>query len=284
MYRDRLLALPWQPPVADANTFFEPPAGMANLVANAAMVTTGDEASRWAAYSALYRMPAWGYLDLSGPSDRFVVDAGVPYFETDDNADVPVRHRLTEVEPGLFLADNGETLDFRASVPTWRNFRLVRVSGGPSTWQWGILGAAALIGVIWLVAAPVRSFRRSSPPRSSSRNQRAATRRWRRVTALVASATALLTLGTVTLLAWLPGLVDTGYTGHLDLSPAEQLAVHMPLLLAVLGASMVVLAASGWIGRWWSRAVTLQYAALAVAAIVLVPLLAGWHLIGLSMS
>ena len=139
---------------------------MTNLVADTAMVATGDEASRWAAYSGRYRMPAWGYLDLSGPPDRFVVDAGVPYFETDDNADAPVRHPLTEVEPGLFLADNGETLDFRGRVPTWRNFRLVRVSGGPSTWQWGILGAAALIAVIWLVAAPVRSVRRSRDSRS----------------------------------------------------------------------------------------------------------------------
>ena len=50
-----------------------------------------------------------------------------------------VRHRLAEVEPGLFLADNGETLDLRGHVPTWRNLRLVRVSGGPSPWQWAIL-------------------------------------------------------------------------------------------------------------------------------------------------
>ena len=116
--------------------------------------------------------------------------------------------------------------------------------------------------------------------RSSSRRQRAATRRWRRVTVLVASATALLTLANVVLLAWVPGLVDTGFLGALDLSLAQRLAVHLPLALTVLGASMVVLAASGWIGGWWSRAVRLQYAALAVAAIALVPLLAGWHLIG----
>jgi hypothetical protein len=80
-----------------------------------------------------------GYLDQSGPADRFVVDVGVPYFETDDEAEAPVRHRLAEVEPGLFLADNGETLDFRGQVPTWWNLRLVRVSGGPSRWQWAIL-------------------------------------------------------------------------------------------------------------------------------------------------
>ncbi len=92
--------------------------------------------------------------------------------------------------------------------------------------------------------------------------------------------TALLVLGNVALLAWVPGLVDTGFAGALDLSLAEQLAVHLPLAVAVLGASMLVLAASGWIGRWWSRSVTLQYAALAGAAIALVRLLAAWHLIG----
>ena len=82
----------------------------------------------------------------------------------------------------------------------------------------------------------------------------------------------------------MPGLVDAGFLGWLDLSLAERLAVHLPLAVVVLGASIVVLAASGWIGRWWSRAVTLQYAALAVAAVALVSLLAGWHLIGLSLS
>ena len=87
-------------------------------------------------------------------------------------------------------------------------------------------------------------------------------------------------LGTVALLAWMPGLVDSGFLGWLDLSPAERLALHLPLAVAVLGASTVALVASGWIGRWWSSAVRLQYAALAVAAIALVPLLAGWHLIG----
>jgi hypothetical protein len=161
---------------------------------------------------------------------------------------------------------------------------LVRVSGGPSTWQWGILGAAALISVIWLVAAPVRSFRRGRRPRPASRDQREATRRWRRVTALVASVTALVMLGTVTLIAWRPELVDTGYAGKLDLSAAEQLAVHLPLAITVLGSSMLILATSGWIGRWWPSAVRLQYVALAVATIALVPLLAGWHLIGWSMS
>ena len=268
---------------SDPDGLFVPPAGLANLVANAAMVATGDEATRWAAYSGTYRRPVWGYLDPSASPDRFVVDAGVPYFEAKDpETESLVRHRLAEVEPGLFLADNGETLDLRGHVPTWRNLRLVRVSGGPSRWQWAILGAAALVALTWLVAALARSIRRSAGSRSSSKRQRAATHRWGRVTtALVASATALLMLATVALLAWIPGVVDVaGFQGGLDLSLGQRLVADLPLAVAVLGASTVVLAASGWTGRWWSRAVTLQYAALAVAAIALVPLLAGWHLIG----
>jgi hypothetical protein len=54
--------------------------------------------------------------------------------------------------------------------------------------------------------------------------------------------------------------------------------------MVVMGASTAALVALGWARRWWSSAVRLQYAALAVAAITLVPLLAGWHLIGWGMS
>jgi hypothetical protein len=282
VYRDRLLALPWRPPAVDPSLSFEPPAGMASLVANAAMVATGDEATRWAGYSGAYRAPAWGVLDPEGAPDRFVVDAGIPYFEAEDETESLVRHRLAEVEPGLFLADNGETLDLRGRVPTWQNFRLVRVSG--AQWQWAILGAAALLAVTWLVAALARIVRRSAGSRSSLPGQRTATRRWRGVTAAVASATALLMLATAALLVWMPGLVDAGFLGWLDLSLAERLALHLPLAVVVLGASTVALVASGWIGHWWSSAVRLQYAALAVAAVSLGALLAGWHLIGWGMN
>ena len=91
-------------------------------------------------------------------------------------------------------------------------------------------------------------------------------------------------LATVALLVWMPGLVDAGFLGWLDLSLAERLALHLPLAVVVLGASTVALVASGWIGRWWSSAVRLQYAALAVAAVALGALLAGWHLIGWGMN
>jgi hypothetical protein len=215
------------------------------------MVATRDQATRWAAYAGLYRMRSWGYLELQGPPDRFVVDAGVPYFETDDNADAPIRHRLAEIKPGLFLADTGRRSTCGDRSPPGGTFASFASRAAPPN------GSGCSSG------QP-----RSPPPRGWS------------TAALVASATALLILGNVALLAWVPGLVDTGFAGALDLSPAEQLAVHLPLALAVLGSSMLVLAPSGWIGRWWSRAVTLQYAALAGVAIALVPLLAAWHSLG----
>ena len=284
VYRDRLLALPWRAPVEDPNVSFAPPAGLASLVADAAMPARGDEATRWAGYSGLYRTLAWDVLELDGPPARFLVDAGVPYFEGEDRNESFARHRLAEIEPGLFLADDGETLDLRGPVPTWRNFRLVRVSDGPSPWQWAILGAAVLVALAWLVAALARTVRRSAGSRSLSAGQRTATRRWRRVTAALASATALLMLATVALLVWIPGLVDAGFLGWLELPPAERLALHLPLAVVVLGAPTVALVASGWSGHWWSSAVRLQYAALAVTAVALGALLAGWHLIGWGMN
>ena len=277
VYRDRLPALPWRAPVEDPNVSFAPPAGLASLVADAAMPARGDETTRWAGYSGLYRTLAWDVLELEGPPARFLVDAGVPYFEGEDRNDVFARHRLAEIEPGLFLADDGETLDLRGPVPTWRNFRLVGVSDGPSPWQWAILGAAVLVALTWLGGALARTVRRSPAPRT-------ATSRWRGVAATVAGATALVVLAAVALLAWLPGLVDAGFLGWLELPPAERLALHVPLAVAVLGVSTAALVAAGWIGRWWPSAVRLQYTALAVAAVALGALLAGWDLIGWGMT
>jgi CubicO group peptidase (beta-lactamase class C family) len=276
-YRDRALAFSGRAGVEDPNVSFAPPAGLARLVADAAMPARGDEATRWARYSGLYRAVGWDVLDLEGPPARFLVDEGLPYFEGEDRNESFARHRLAEIEPALFLADDGETLDLRGPVPTWRNFRLVRVSDGPSQWQWAILGAAALVALTWLGCALARTIRRSPASRT-------VTSHWRGVAATVAGATALVVLAAVALLAWLPGLVDAGFVGWLELPPAERLALHLPLAVAVLGACTTALVAAGWIGRWWPSAVRLQYTALAVAAVAFGALLASWDLIGWGMT
>ena len=281
-YHDRLLSLPPRPAVADPNTSFEPPVRMDDLVAEAAMAPTGDEGARWTAYTGSYRAPSWGVVDPSGPAGRFVVESGVPYIETDETGAL-VRHRLAEVRPGLFLADNGETLDLRGPVVAWRNLELVRVSGGPAPWQWAILGGVAILAAAWLVAAVVRAVRRDGIPSSSPREPMPA-RRWRSVAAAAATLTALLALGTVALLASMPGIVDSGFLGWLELPGLQRLAFHLPLALTVAGGAAVVLAVAGWTRHWWSAAERLQYAGLAVGTLVLVAQLALWRLIGWGFS
>jgi hypothetical protein len=53
----------------------------------------------------------------------------------------------------------------------------------------------------------------------------------------------------------------------------------MPLALAVMGVCTLVLLAAGWVLRWWSSGLRLQYAVLA-ASIAVVAQLAAWQLIG----
>ena len=96
---------------------------------------------------------------------------------------------------------------------------------------------------------------------------------------MVGGIAALLVVANVALLAWMPALVDSGFVGWLDLPLAERLAFHLPLVLAIAAAGAVVVATAGWVGRWWSSAVRLQHAALAVATTALVAQLCVWRLI-----
>ncbi len=275
MYQDRLLALPNRPGAPDPSGSFVLPDGMANLLADAAMRPTGDEAARWATLEGAYREPAWGVISPVGTPDRFLVENGVPYFEADEDGAV-VRHRLVEVKRNVFLADNGETLDLSGPTARWRGLRLVRV-GGPTTWQWAMIGALTLIAAAWLAAAAVRTVRRL---RSHSTATRQGWRRWHLIAALVAAITALLVLANVGLIAVMPGVVDSGFLGWLNLPLAVRLAMHLPVALAIATVGMLGSAALGWFGRWWSTAVCLQYAVLAGAALVFVGQLAVWRLIG----
>jgi hypothetical protein len=90
----------------------------------------------------------------------------------------------------------------------------------------------------------------------------------------------VLTIANAALLVWMPGLVDSGYLGWLDLPLAQRVAMHLPLTLAVLGVCTLVLLTAGWVRRWWSSALRLEYAVLAVASVAVIAQLAAWRLIG----
>jgi hypothetical protein len=215
--------------------------------------------------------------------DRFVVESAAPYFEANDTGSV-VDHRLTEIEAGLFLADNGETLDLRGTPPTWRNLELIRVTGGPAPLQSALLGSVALVAVFWLVAGLVSTLRRRRSRLANSGAPPATRRGWRLVIAFVATFTAVLTLGTIAFVAAVPRLVDSGFLGWLELPLALRLVAHLPLVLAVLTGCLVILLAFGVARHSWSRASRRRDVALTLASLALIGQLAAWHLIGWGLS
>ena len=282
IYRQRLDSLALRPPVVEPE-WLRLPADMADLVAGAAMPASADQADRWAGYVGAYRAPDWNVIDPFVPPERFLLDRGTPFFVAQDvdESNSPVRHRLVEVSAGVFLADNGETLDLSGSIPRWREFRLVRVAEGPASWQWVVLGCAALCAAGWLVVAAARAARRGA---LRTHERPSGPRGWRRVTATAVALAALLVLANAAFLIWAPGLVDSGFLGWLDLPLAPRLLLHLPLALALMAACTVVLTTAGWVRSWWTQAVRVQYAVLSAAAAVVATQLAGWQLIGWGFS
>ncbi len=278
VYQARLNALPALSPVVEQNGNFFPPTDLTRRIAGLAMKPTADRTARWARYAGEYSISAWGVIDPVGAPDRFFIDAGVPYFQANESGTLE-RLRLTEIEPGLFLAWNGETLDLRTSRPTWRDLPLVRLSGGPATWQWILLGIAALVALWWLGAGGASAIRRRRRPGAEDQ-QAGAHLRWRLLTSTVATLTAVLALGTIALLAAIPRLVDSGFLGWLDFPLAERLILYLPLALAVASGCLVVLTVPRWARVRRTPVSQAGYAALLVVSVGLTAQLAVWHLIG----
>ena len=185
---------------------------------------------------------------------------------------------MTEVEPGLFLAENGETLDLRGSPPTWRSLDLVQVTGGPAPWQWALLAVVAGTAGWWLIGALGATLRRRS--RATPADLPASGWIGRRLAAIAAALTALLALTAIGLVIAIPPIVESGFLGWLELPLAVRLAMHVPIGLAASSAALVVIVAIGWRRRWWSASVPIPFASLAFASLVLVAQLAAWRLIG----
>ena len=281
VYLDRLLALPTRS-AADGEAAYQLPAGLADLVAGAGMSPLGDESERWTRYVGIYRTPDMGVLDPTRSPERFLIEGGVPYFDADDPNDyqVLVRHRLTEIKPGLFLAENGEMLDFRGPVPTWRSIDLVRVAGGPQPWQWGLLTASAAVSLWWLIAALVSSIRRRRRRHGAAEEATDRHHRWGLLLGAAATFTSILAIGTIALLLSLPGLVDSGFLGWLEVPVLLRLVFHLPMALAVSAGCLLVVAAVGWSSARRTCRIPLRFGVLVVASLALTAQLAAWHLIG----
>ena len=203
----------------------------------------------------------------------------MPYFDGAEDG-TPVRYRLTEVQPGLFLAENGETLDLRGSPMRWRGVALNPVTNGPLAWQWALLTLVVVVAAGWFVAGLGASLRRRRRAgRSSTAYVPRDGRTGRPLTTAVAAVGALAALVTVAAVAALPGLVDVGFLGAMATPLPVRLAFHLPLAVALLAAGLAALLVAGASRHWWTRRVRPRDAALAVALTALAAQLAVWHLV-----
>lgn len=284
VYHERMLAAPSQSEVAPL-VRFAPPPDLADRIAAVAMPASRQQSARWAGYPEYYRAGQLGAMDPSEPPSRFHVESGVPYFDARED-DTLARHRLTEFRPGLFLAEDGETLDMREPSPRWRGLDLNAVTDGPLPWQWVLLAGVAVVAVAWLVAAGVLVLRRlrAGGARSPNTGDRPGSSTGRRLTMAVGAVGAVAALAMVAAIRLLPGLVDVGFLGHLAFPLPVRFALHLPLVVALLAAGLAALLLSGALRHWWTSRVRPLDAALAVALTVLAAQLAAWGLVGVALG
>ena len=282
-FHDRLLALPTQPAAVVPDSHFVPPPDLAQQIASAAMPASSEAPTRWARFPERYRTGTPGAMDPTAPPSRFHVEAGAPYFDASEDG-IPVRHRLVETRPGLFLADNGETLDLRGPVPRWRGLRLNPVANGPSGAQWILLSLVVSIAVGWLLVAgfvAVRRRVRSGHVHGSPTAEPLSGRGWRGATTVVAVLGALAATLTVVGIRVVPGIVDVGYLGWMPFTLPVRVLLHLPAATALLAGLLVALIAVGALRKWWARSIRPHDAVLALALTALAIQLTSWHLVGM---
>jgi CubicO group peptidase (beta-lactamase class C family) len=279
LYRDRMLGLPTQSDVVEPDGHFVAPPDLADRIAAVAMPASSEQSARWAQYPETYRTGQLGAMSPTKAPSRFYVESGVPYFDAAED-ETPVRLRLSEVEPGLFLAENGETLDLRGPSLRWRGLDLHAVTNGPLAWQWAMLAAVVVVAVGWLVVGSVASVRRRlGRARGSTVGTPPGGRVGRRLTAtvgIVGSVAALISVGAIRAI---PGLVDVGFLGSMAFPFAVRLVLHLPLAVVLLVAGLAALLITGAARRWWTPRIRPRDAALAVVLTAFAAQLTAWHLV-----
>jgi CubicO group peptidase (beta-lactamase class C family) len=283
-YRDRMLALPTQSDVVEPDGRFVAPPDLPDRIAAVTLPASRQQSARWARFPEWYRTGQPGAMDPGDPPSRFHVESGLPYFDAAEDG-TPVRHRLSEFEPGLFLADNGETLDLRAPSRYWRGLDLNPVTNGPLAWQWALLALVAVVAVGWLVVGwqtagrAVSARRRRPAGQSSTPGPPPVHRTGRRVTTATAAAGAFAALVTVAAIRMIPGFVDVGFLGRMPYPLPVRLALHLPLAVMLLAAGLGVLLVAGALRHRWTPRIRPRDAALAVALATLAAQLTSWHLV-----
>jgi hypothetical protein len=237
---------------------------------------------RWKGYEGLYGVRYWGALYPSLLSAQVYRQDDDLYFETTGVAgDIPTPKMLFEVSPGLFFATNGEALDFRGPIPTWRNIKLEKVGTGPAPWQKGVLLFCGLVFLSGLLYFPVQAiFRRIRHGRSLEKPSS----RWARLAPVLLILASMFGLLSIALIAAMPTIIYSGFLGWLHLPLWQRSIMHAPFALLVCAAGFFILVIVAWKNRWWSGAVRTYLSLVSFTSLLLLLFLAQWHLIGISIA
>ena len=277
IYYSRLQALPSRSAMADRDLRWRPPLGLAQQIEQHALQASDQDGPGRAEYIGAYGTRTWGVLAPLIPYVRVSVLGSRLYIqEGDENKAL----RLTEVSPGLFFAENGEALDFRGAVPTWRNFKLIKVDAGPSPWQWVLLvlcGGVFLSGLFF----PLRRWIRRLRVSASSAATTSPGAIWVSIFVLLTSLFGLMSLG---MILALPFIIYSGFLGWLELPLWQRLILHAPFALLIAGVGFLVLNVLARKKATWSIGEKIYYLVLGLASAAMLMLLAYWRLIGLSLG
>lgn len=133
---------------------------LAELIQSKALPNSAEAISRRRSYTGIYEIKAWGRTgelhEVSLKNGTLTVDGAA----------------LTEVQPGLFFASNGEALDMRGSIFYYTNMQLVKIGQGTVIFYIGFISFFGLACLTLLLWSPIRwvwhRIRRNAPaPRSS---------------------------------------------------------------------------------------------------------------------
>ena len=269
LYRQRYVSAtstsPAYPQAPKGNTLMDNV--LRNLIASKALPEDAAALQRRSGYVGTYITTTWGF-----PDETFEI--------SDTNGDLawiyhgklsmyPRNSALTEVEPGLLYAGNGDTFDLRGQNPMIDNIRLVKANTQALPFRIALYAVCGLVFLSTLYFWPMRVtlwlIRRKRPGGNavSSDPQRNRRLPWVGILAAIAS---LFSLFCLALLVFLPNLVYVPWPRpFVDLLWWQFVLVGLPFVNLILAVG-TVLAAVLWRGKYaWTHTIFRYYFTVGLA-------------------
>jgi hypothetical protein len=261
LYRQRYVSASHAAPAypADTRGTILTDAALRDLIAARQVPQDAAARMRRAGYTGTYVISSGGFpaddvfeINDSNGQLAWTYDGGEEQFAGDST--------LTEVQPGLFMSESGNTFDLRGPAPMLDNIRLVKTTPRALPFKIAWYAQCGLAFLSLLFFGPVRAliglFRKSRAPSLASAVERTP---WSAVAAGLAALASLLSLACLALIAVVPNLVYFPWPRpYIDLTWWQFALIGMPsisLALAVAIALIAALALRNRSARWYFIAV-----------------------------